>query len=502
MLPQNVKLLKHNVSKPESQGGRVETKAVTCPTAIDLSTSYDVLVVGGGNAALCAAMTAREAGASVLLLESSPVAFRGGNSRHTRNLRYLHASGNRFLTGPYLEEEFYDDLLRVTQGDTDEQMARFTIRESSEIGAWMTRHGCKFQPSMRGTLHLSRTNAFFLGGGKGLMNSYYATAEALGVRILYDAEVVDLNIDGGSFASAVVERCGKRYTVQAHAVVVAAGGFQADIDWLRRHWGEAADNFIIRGTPYDKGRLLRVLLDNGAQSVGDPRQCHAVAVDARAPKYDGGIVTRLDCVAFGIVVNKQAQRFYDEGEDFWPKRYAIWGRLVAQQPDQIAYCIIDAKAIDLFMPSVFAPLEAPSIEALAEKLELDPAGLARTVNRFNAAVRPGKFDPSELDGCTTEGLEPAKSHWARPLDQPPYYGYPLRPGITFTYLGVKVDQRARVMFEQESPSPNIFAAGEIMAGNILGRGYMAGFGMTIGTVFGRIAGKEAVRYVIDKLKRG
>ena len=461
---------------------------------------YDVLVIGGGNAALCAALTAREAGASVLVLESSPFEFRGGNSRHTRNLRYLHESGNQFLTGPYLEEEFFDDLMLVTQGNTDEEMARFTIRESNNVGAWMILQGCKFQSSMRGTLHLSRTNAFFLGGGKGLMNSYYAKAEELGVDILYDATVVDLAIDKGQFTSAAVELGGRTQSIKARAVVVAAGGFQANIDWLREYWGEAADNFIIRGTPYDKGRLLRVLLDAGAQSVGDPRQCHAVAIDARAPKFDGGIVTRLDCVSFGIVVNRHAQRFYDEGEDFWPKRYAIWGRLVAQQPDQIAYSIIDAKSIDLFMPSVFPPIEANTIEDLAEQLELDPPALATTVNRFNSAVRPGKFNPDELDDCVTEGLEPAKTHWARPLDTPPYYGYPLRPGITFTYLGVKVNQRAQVIFSEDNPSPNIFAAGEIMAGNILGQGYMAGFGMTIGTVFGRIAGKEAVRYVIDELK--
>ena len=213
-----------------------------------------------------------------------------------------------------------------------------------------------------------------------------------------------------------------------------------------------------------------------------------------------GIVTRLDCVPFGIVVNKNSLRFHDEGEDFWPKRYAIWGRLVAKQPDQIAYSIIDAKSIDLFMPSVFPPIEANSIGAMAEKLELDSAALEATVSTFNAAVRPGTFDAGELDDCATEGLAPPKSHWARPLDTPPFYGYPLRPGITFTYLGVTVNERARVIMQDDAPAPNIFAAGEIMAGNILGQGYLAGFGMTVGTVFGRIAGKEAVRHVIDNLK--
>lgn len=457
----------------------------------------DVLVVGGGNAALCAAMTAREAGASVLLLESAPKNFRGGNSRHTRNLRYVHKSGNDYLTGPYLEDEFWDDLLRVTGGQTNEELARFTISESNNIGRWMEAHGCHFQPAMRGTLHLARTNAFFLGGGKALMNAYYATAGKLGIDILYDAEVRDLEIRDGKFVSAEFVLNNLSRKIWAKSVIVASGGFQANLEWLKEYWGESADNFIIRGTPYDKGRMLRVLLDNGVKSVGDPRQCHAVAVDARAPKFDGGIVTRLDCVPFGIVVNKHARRFYDEGDDFWPKRYAIWGRLVAEQPDQIAYSIIDAKSIDLFMPSVFPPLEADSIRGLASRLELDPASLEETVDSFNQSTRSGTFDSTVLDDCETVGLEPPKSHWARPLDTPPFYGYPLRPGITFTYLSVTVNKRVQVIMRDGKPAPNIFAAGEIMSGNILGKGYMAGFGMTIGTVFGRIAGKEAAHYAID-----
>jgi tricarballylate dehydrogenase len=465
----------------------------------DLSQTFDVLVIGGGNAALCAAMTAQEAGAKVLLLECAPKEFRGGNSRHTRNVRYMHERGNEHLTGPYLEDEFWDDLLRVTGGQTNEALARFTIRQSKDLGLWMTKYGCRFQPALRGTLQLARTNGFFLGGGKALMNAYYTTAQRLGVALLYDAEVRDLEIRDGVFISATFDSHGAGRQVRAKTLVVAAGGFEANLEWLKEYWGEAAENFIIRGTPYNKGRILRLLLDSGVKPVGDTRQCHAVAVDARAPKFDGGIVTRLDIVPFGVAVNKHARRFYDEGEDIWPKRYAIWGRLIAMQPDQIAYAIVDSKSIDLFIPSVFPANEANSIREMAAHLELNPSVLEETVTAFNRSVRPGTFDITVLDDCMTEGLEPPKSHWARPLDSPPYYGYPLRPGITFTYAGVTVTEQAQVIMQNDQPAPNIFAAGEIMAGNILGQGYLGGFGLTIGTVFGRIAGTEAARCAGDRV---
>jgi tricarballylate dehydrogenase len=273
--------------------------------------------------------------------------------------------------------------------------------------------------------------------------------------------------------------------------VAAAGGFEANIPWLREYWGPAANRFIVRGTPYNQGTVLRELLDHGAKSVGNPRELHAVAIDARAPEFDGGIATRLDSIPFGIVVNKHARRFYDEGEDLWPKRYAIWGGLIASQPDQIAYSILAAESIEKFMPSLFPPLEAASISELATRLRLDPAVLCETVDAFNRATQRGSYDPSSLDDCRTRGLDPPKSHWALPLDTAPFYAYPLRPGITFTYLGVTVNERAQVLLQDGRPMRNVFAAGEIMAGNILGRGYLAGLGMTIGTVFGRIAGRES-----------
>src|SRR5215218_1282110 len=336
----------------------------------DLTTKFDVLVIGGGNAALCAAISARRAGASVLVLEGAPKFYRGGNTRHTRNMRCAHDSATDILTGPYTEEEFWEDLLRVTGGQTDDELARFMIRESKAILDWIVEQGVRWQPSLGGTLSLGRTNSFFLGGGRAMLNALYLTAERLGIDVLYDSPLVAVDIAGGHFRSATLRTPEGDRVVRASALVAAAGGFEANIDWLKEGWGEIAENFLIRGTPYNRGDVLKMLMRAGVETIGDPTQCHAVAIDARAPKFDGGIITRLDCVVFGIVVNREATRFYDEGEDVWPKRYAIWGRLVAQQPGQIAWIIFDANSLNMFMPSLYPPIAAQSIEELATKLEL------------------------------------------------------------------------------------------------------------------------------------
>lgn len=451
----------------------------------------EVLVVGGGNAAMAAALSARDRGAKVLVIERAPHFYRGGNSRLTRDYRCMHLEESEYMMGQYTEEEFLDDLKRVAGGEINESLARLIVRKSAELPDWLESQGIRWQPTLSGTLHLGRTNIFQLGGGKAVMNSYYQTAKKKGVEVLYDAKLEDVVIENNEFKAAKVLIDNKVVIIKAKVIIFACGGFEANIERHKRYWGEAAENFVIRGTPYNTGNVLEMLLNKGAAQVGEKDAFHAVAVDGRAPKFDGGIVTRLDSVPFGIVVNKNGQRFYDEGEDFWPKRYAIWGGLIARQPDQVAYSIIDSEARRRFLPSVWKPVEAPTIKELAGKLGLNPEAVEKTVKDFNNACRPGNFNPAELDDCKTEGLTPQKSHWALKIEKGPFYAYPLRTGITFTYLAVKVTEEARMVMDDGTVTKNMFACGEIAAGNVLRRGYLAGFGLTMGASMGRIAGEVA-----------
>lgn len=451
-----------------------------------------VVVVGGGNAGICAAISARRAGADVLVVERGTEVFRGGNSRHTRDIRYAHDGPDGIAVGSYPRDEFLADLAGVSDERSDRDLADQLADGSTSLPTWMAEQGIKWQDSLRGALHLSRTNGFFLGGGRALLNTYYDTALRLGVRVVYEAQVVAPVLDGRRCVGLTVRHGGADHRLEPDAVVLAAGGIEANLAWLREQWGDGADNFIIRGTAANDGTVLLAFLEAGAEAVGDQRHFHAVAVDARSPRFDGGIVTRVDATPFGIVVNRDGHRFYDEGQAFWPKRYAIWGRLIAEQPGQSAWVIFDEKVRHLFIPPLHPPVKAPTLEAVGEELGLPPGPFLETIGAFNRSlVRDRPFDPAILDGVATVGIDPPKSNWAQPIDSPPFYAYPLRPGITFSYRGLKVDGTTRVLGRDGVPFENVFAAGELMAGNILTVGYLAGIGLTIGTVFGRIAGQEA-----------
>jgi tricarballylate dehydrogenase len=456
--------------------------------------NWDVIVIGGGNAALVSAMSAHDSGATVLIIERSDEQFRGGNSRHTRNIRCVHNQADLFNTGAYTFDELWKDLCGVGTGPSNEALAELTVRESESVPQWMEDHGALFQPPLRGTLHLGRTNRFFLGGGKALINRYYRRIDNLGIPVVYEATVERFEFEGARCTGLFVSGESGGHWLRSTSVVAASGGFEANIEWLTKYWGEATKNYHIRGPKTNDGLVLRQLLDAGANVAGEERGFHSVAVDARSPKFDGGIATRIDSIPFGVVLNSDGQRFYDEGEDIWPKRYAIWGKNIALQKDQIGYIFWDSKVVEHFLPPMYGSYQADTLDELAVLVGLEPAIVTKTIEEFNAGTAEDaseRFDPSELDAVGTVGVEPIKSNWAQALDTPPFYSIPARPGITFTYMGVEVDEQARIRRVDGSGFENVFAAGEIMSGNVLSSGYLAGFGMTIGTVWGRIAGRAA-----------
>jgi tricarballylate dehydrogenase len=456
-----------------------------------LPTATDVLVIGGGSAALCAAIAARRCGASVCLIEKAPATLRGGNTRHARNFRLMHDQPAWYVPDIYQEKAFFQDLVRVTRGATNERLARLLIQSSATIAEWLMSNGVRLQDPASGPMPYSRRTAFVLGGGKAMINSLYATAAGLGVAIGYDREMVALDFANDDQCRVEISHGGRVEKISARTTIICSGGHQANLNWLRESFGAATDGFMIRGIPYVTGLPLRLLLDSGAKSIGDPSRCHMVAVDARGPRFDGGIVTRITAIPHGIVVDRDCRRFHDEGEDARKTHFAQWGARLVDCPGQIAYLILDAKGLARALPTALAPIKADTIRALATELGLDPVALENTIRRFNAATTSaGDMSPAE---CETARLDPPKSRGATPIAVAPFAAYPMRPGVTFTHFGVTVDDHMRVITNNGQSLSNVFAAGMIMAANVLGEGYLAGLGITLCAVFGRLAGEAAAR---------
>lgn len=423
----------------------------------------DVLVAGGGIAGLCAAIAARRAGAVVLMVDAAPKALRGGNARHARNLRLMHDGPTALMPGAYDEAEFLADLDRVTAGERNPAVAARLIQASAGIPDWLAGSGVAFQRP-GGSLPPSRKTAYFLGGGKAVVNALYQEAARLGVTVWHEAELVGLKVEGG--LAARIGRDGHTHAVHPRALVAAAGGHQSDRDWLARDFGAAAARFAIRGTPFDTGQVLRLLLQAGARPAGAPGRGHLVAVDARGPTFDGGIVTRVEAIPFGLVVDQAGNRLGEEAADPARTHFAAWGRLLAERGN--AVLILDAEGEARAPVPALEPLRAATLAELAPKVGIDAAALADTVRTFNA-----------------------RGSGARVM-APPFAAIPMCPGLTFTHFGVEVDEAMRVQMAG-GPAPNLFAAGAIMAATVLGRGYLAGLGLTIAVASGRIAGEAAAR---------
>ncbi|MFC0242509.1 FAD-dependent tricarballylate dehydrogenase TcuA [Rhodopseudomonas telluris] len=431
-------------------------------------------MVGGGIAGLCAALAARRTGVSVRLLDNAPVAMRGGNARHARNFRVVHGEPTPYVPDSYHASEFLAELGSVTGGTADQTLAERMVSGSETLVPWLIENGVAMQPPSLGVVPYSRRTVFPLGGGKAMINALYRQAAALDIAISSNSEVRALRdvADGGWIVEMAGSAPGES-VIEARAVIVCAGGPGADAAWLRAHYGKSADGLMLRGTPYADGRMLDHLIGLGGCAVGEPTVCHMVAVDARGPRFDGGIVTRITAIPCGMVVDRFGARIDAIGAGQEPTHYARWGPRIAACDDQMAYLILDADGLQRAAPQAFAPIEAETIAALAAALDFEPAKLAAAVASFNATQPTG----------------------ARPLIRAPFAAYPMRAGITFVHHGVAVDERLRVRWADGRANATLYAAGMIMAANVLRRGYLAGLGITLSAVFGRLAGEEAAHHV-------
>ncbi|MER3388632.1 MAG: FAD-dependent tricarballylate dehydrogenase TcuA [Microcella sp.] len=487
---------------------------------------YDVIVVGGGNAGFCAALSARENGSSVLLVEKGEEHESGGNSFYTAAaFRVVHDGGDALGSyfdaetqarlpetelAPYTEGEFLDDLERVTEGRGDRTMAQVLAKGSREVVPWLASHGFVWRLMYERQAYFSEGKQVFfgglavspVGGGKGLISAHEEAAANAGVHVRYGAEVTELLTEGEAVEGVRVAIAGGgEEEFHAKSVVLAAGGFEANPRMREKHLGTGWDQAYVRGTPLNTGDVLELALRHGASRHGDWSTCHSTAWDVAAPAAGGDrLLTNQytrQSYPIGVVVNVMGMRFLDEGADFRNYTYAKYGAQILAQPEGRAFQLYDSKTRSLLRREEYesagvTEFVADSLHELAQAAGIDPGGLERTVHDFNASIEQKPFDPAIKDGRAAH-TEPPKSNWALELDSPPFYAYPVTCGITFTFGGLKVDESARVLSADGLPMGGLFAAGEIVGG-LFSINYPGGSGLTAGTVYGRLAGREAAQY--------
>ena len=481
-----------------------------------------VVVVGAGNAALAAAVSAREQGADrVVVLEKAPKELRGGNTHYSggllrfaydrpEDLLPLVPGVERELPGfpagvePYPQKSFWQDLLRVTEGRADSELGEILIGRSFDTVRWMAQQGIGMEPAVSlSGVRVGNTVKWSPGAiirarheGVGLSAMWFKAAEARDIEIRYGTSAVRLIQDQRGRVTGVLAQDGDGFReITARAVVLGCGGFEANPEWRARYLGRPWDHAKVRGTRYNTGDGLRMAIAIGALPHGQWTGCHSTPIDAGAPPHgDRKLTDKTNRLSYplGVLVNTRGRRFFDEGEDFQFYTYAKLGGIILNQPAGVAFQIFDAKVAGLLEAryQTGSPIVASSLAALVEQLPVDrPAG-RRALEEYNAAVEAGTFDPTVKDGLRTKGLDLPKSNWAQRLDTPPFVAYPVTGGITFSFGGVRINDRAQVMSTAWAPIPGLYACGEMVGGLFHGN-YPGGTGLMSGAVFGRIAGASA-----------
>ncbi len=491
--------------------------------------TWDVIVVGGGNAALCAALSARESAQRVLVLERAPEDEAGGNSRFTAGLLRIVYNGAEDLAqlidlskeelertdfGTYTAEQFFDDMARVTEYRCDPDLTEILVRQSFPTALWMRKKAVRFTAAWgRQAFKVDGRFKFWggltleaIGGGPGLVESLTASAKRNGIEIWYQARATSLVADDSGVHGVTVKHAGKTREVKAMAVVLAAGGFQANAEMRARYLGPGWELAKVRGTRFNTGDAIRMALDVGAAPVGNWSGCHAVAWERNAPEFGDlavGDQFQKHSYPWGIYINAEGRRFVDEGADFRNYTYAKYGRVILSQPGQFAWQVFDAKVKgqlrDEYRIKQVTKVAANTLEELVAKLDDVNAETALAeIRAYNAAVRTDvPFNPNVKDGRCTTGLAVNKSNWANTLDTPPFEAYAVTCGITFTFGGLRINTGAQVMSTDGEPIAGLYAAGELVGG-IFYFNYPGGTGLTNGSVFGRIAGANAAKAAISE----
>ena len=484
---------------------------------------YDVIVVGAGNAALSAAMAAKENCESVLVVEKAPDYFRGGNTYFTGGIIRFAFNGiddikaiipdmseteeNSVDVGKYTEDDYYDDMMRVTHGLSDPELAQILVSQSHPTMKWLRDNGVRFVLSFGRQAFKDGDKYRFWGGlvveavgaGKGLSDQQFEICQRNGVEVRYATQGVNLIQDEAGRVSGLRVLGPEGFEdVAGRSVVLASGGFEANAEMRCRYLGPGWELVKVRGVPYNTGDGIRMALEVGAQAHGHYSSCHAVAWDMNAPAFGDRVITELfqkHSYPFGLIVNINGERFLDEGYDFRNYTYVTYGRALLTQPQGLAFQIFDEKVKHLLRDEYWIPqatmAQADTLEELAAKLDIDPQGMADTIKEYNAAVRTDiPYNPTIKDGRCTEGLALNKTNWAETLDTPPYYGWAVTTGISFTFGGVKINTRGQIVTNAQDPIPGLYAAGE-MVGGLFYYNYPGGSGLSAGMVFGRLSGASA-----------
>jgi tricarballylate dehydrogenase len=497
-----------------------------------LKSSYDVVVVGAGNAALCAALAARENGTSVLVLERAPYAERGGNTAYTAGaMRVVYRGVEDILElcpdltqeqvdetdfGAYTEEQFFDDMARVTEYRTDPDLTEILVKRSYDTLRWMRGKGVRFLPIYgRQAFKVDGRFRFWggltvetWGGGPGLVDALTKTTLESGAEIVYGAAAMSLLMEHRRIVGVRVRHEGVMREIHARAVVLASGGFEANSEWRTRYLGPGWDLAKVRGSRFNMGDGIRMALEIGAMPWGHWSGAHAVGWELNAPTFGDlsvGDGFQKHSYPFSMMVNARGERFVDEGADFRNYTYAKYGRVILEQPGQFAWQVFDQKVTHLLRDEYrirqVTKVTANTLEDLVRKMDgVDPDGFLRTVQEYNAAVRTDvPFDPNVKDGRGTSGLAIPKSNWANTLDEPPYEAYAVTCGITFTFGGLRITTSGEVVDTEEAVIPGLYACGELVGG-IFYFNYPGGTGLTNGAVFGRLAGTSAARAAANGIR--